>query len=531
MRVLWSEKEKQNISTCQANTSTFATAPLTRLFALNKFKHIVILSILCMVNPRSNKIRTKSVIAFEDIIFKSTQDAKLWNDVSGKEIEYYSEYTANHQHLGLGLKKQMQTTEDRKSMMLLIWKLFLLYLRNDHTLLSLFQRTAGTNWSVKQRMGCFFVYICTIMVATGMYYRSKSTNIWSDIIMSFMISLIATTPGFIIRKLFEYSKPREEQFQRQPSLHEIQARTEGARSSEAGGGGADSDNLEMVVEMRERFYEWMFPFPSYCKIIAWIVLILWAGGCTVTAVRSDSALYAFIFILNLCSIPQIVYGLSFDLLPISKVNEHNTHWEWYNDNDCWNTSLQLRIEEELSNEQFNGDYAEREEMNASGYGGSDSGSWLLSLFQSLMLSIFIWQPLVMMIWTLLCVSLFTWNLPLSIPWSLPALCHRCCCGLPHAEELARVNSESLQFQASTVELAELAHALHLNMSRGREDEPEFTRPETSAKSLIFANDQSRRPVDLLTFLANVDEWTAEGKDVSSPSQTPESAAQQRECER
>ena len=37
------------------------------------------------------------------------------------------------------------------------------------------------------------------MVATGMYYETETTNLWADIIMSFMISLIATTPGFILR--------------------------------------------------------------------------------------------------------------------------------------------------------------------------------------------------------------------------------------------------------------------------------------------------------------------------------------------
>merc|ERR1712217_879150 len=137
----------------------------------------------------------------------------------------------------------------------------------------------------------------------------------------------------------------------------------------------------------------------------------------------------------------IVYGLSFDLLPISKVNRNNANWGLYEDTNCWNTSLELRIEDELSNEQFNQDYEDREEMNASGYGGSDTGSWLLSLFQSLMLSIFIWQPLVMMIWTVLCVWMFSWNLPISIPWNLPALCRRCCCGPTEEDMLARMPKE------------------------------------------------------------------------------------------
>merc|ERR1719461_1208781 len=152
----------------------------------------------------------------------------------------------------------METKEDRKSLMLLTWHLFTLYLRNDHTVLSLFQRTAGTNWSLRQRLGCFFVYICTIMVATGMYYGTDYPNIWQDVIASFMISLIATTPGFIIRKMFEYSKPKQEHFAKQPSVSRSHPEFEGVESSSIN----LEENMQTVMEMRQKFFEWMFPFPS-----------------------------------------------------------------------------------------------------------------------------------------------------------------------------------------------------------------------------------------------------------------------------
>ena len=103
----------------------------------------IVIVVICLKNPLSSEKNTKSVIAYEDIIFKSTQDEKLWKDVSGKEIKYYSDFVAHHDLLGQGLLKQMETQEDRKSMLLLWWNLFKLYLRNDHTVLSLFQRTAG----------------------------------------------------------------------------------------------------------------------------------------------------------------------------------------------------------------------------------------------------------------------------------------------------------------------------------------------------------------------------------------------------
>ena len=112
-----------------------------------------------------------------------------------------------------------------------------------------------------------------------------------------------------------------------------------------------------------------------------------------------------------------MYGLKFDLEAAAVTNTENPRWALY-ETDCWNSSLQLRIENGLSGDKFNADYEKREEQNSSSYGGSDTGSWLLSLFQSLMLSILIWQPLTMLIWTLLCVWMFTWNLEISIPWNL-----------------------------------------------------------------------------------------------------------------
>ena len=88
----------------------------------------------------------------------------------------------------------------------------------------------------------------------------------------------------------------------------------------------------------------------------------------------------------------MVYGLKFDLDVESEDNEDNENWALY-DSGCWNTSLQLRIENELSIGYFGEEFQEREEMNSSSYGGSDTASWLLSLGQSLLLSMILWQPL------------------------------------------------------------------------------------------------------------------------------------------
>ena len=84
--------------------------------------------------------------------------------------------------------------------------------------------------------------------------------------------------------------------------------------------------------------------------------------------------------------------MQFDVSVSQEANQQNENFDLYQA-DCWNSSLSLRIENALSIDYFNEAYAEREQQNASSYGGSDAGSWLLSLGQSLLLSLFLWQPL------------------------------------------------------------------------------------------------------------------------------------------
>merc|ERR1719414_2925768 len=75
-------------------------------------------------------------------------------------------------------------------------------------------------------------------------------------------------------------------------------------------------------------------------------------------------------------------------------------------------------------------------MNGSSYGGSDSESWLLSLFQSLMLSLVLWQPLTLYVVTWIKIWMFTWHLEMLFPKNCPALIRRCCCGPTKADRLS-----------------------------------------------------------------------------------------------
>ena len=119
---------------------------------------LAVMLAVCWINPRSGSIRSKPIVAVEDIIFRSVQDELLWRDIVGLEIKYFSRYIPSHR-LGLGLLHMAKTRDDRRSICTLQAKLFRSYLRNDHTLLSVFQRSAGTNFSLKQRLGLFYMYV------------------------------------------------------------------------------------------------------------------------------------------------------------------------------------------------------------------------------------------------------------------------------------------------------------------------------------------------------------------------------------
>merc|ERR1712154_614590 len=99
-----------------------------------------------------------------------------------------------------------------------------------------------------------------------MGYGADHSNIVQDILASFFISLFATTPGFVLRKLFEYSKPKEEQFQQQASLTTPGHPGFGATTPGSPDHIEQKINVKMIAQLRHSFYEWMFPLPSYCRL-------------------------------------------------------------------------------------------------------------------------------------------------------------------------------------------------------------------------------------------------------------------------
>jgi len=201
---------------------------------------VVVLAVACICVPNNNA--DKPIIAFEDIIYKEFRDQYLHKHQQWHEIQqidrWYSKiaqtkrdmkmdgddfasgsqlFGAPHQSpsssprggrksIGEGVRK---TRKQSKYYCLLSVNLFKTYLKNDHTVLSVFQRSDGTNFSTKQRIGLFLLYMYCIMMADAIFYgRQNERPPMGELTASALISLIGTAPVYLIRVLFQWSKPR-----------------------------------------------------------------------------------------------------------------------------------------------------------------------------------------------------------------------------------------------------------------------------------------------------------------------------------
>ena len=148
------------------------------------------------------------------------------------------------------------------------------------------------------------------MVATGMFYGIEQTTMAKDIVASFMMSLMASSPGFIISIMFTWTGPGEVMSTKRPKRVHVSANsgslshsntgsmTESHQSQHSQSEGTKSVTKSMtksemsVIEkkiddlekMRKHFYDYNFPFPPITRKIAWVVLVIWSSAAVVTAV-------------------------------------------------------------------------------------------------------------------------------------------------------------------------------------------------------------------------------------------------------
>jgi len=223
-----------------------------------------------------------------------------------------------------------------------------------------------------------------------------------------------------------------------------------------------------------------------------------------------------IIISIIACLSAIVYGLSFDLSVSETENEDNSNSELYN-TDCWDTSLQLRLENALSVQLLESAEDEQDELNSSSYGGSDAMSWLLSLFQSVMLSLFLWQPLAIYVITWIKIWMFTWNLEVqgfSMVVNVPKLCRRCCCG--HTELVSDPSPKTSMVPRSKT-FAFGGHGQHTRVVSGSIDTVDIEIIEDSAETAGATESTGqvreisnyattighhRRPTDRLSYLCD-----------------------------
>ena len=421
--------------------------------------------ILCIFNPRSKNGNDKPSLAYEDIIIKEFKNKKFKHEQYAYEIDLLNKYIPNANKLGNGLIPLIKYDTNninnldyidkypKYNVCYLQFRLFRLYLGNDHTLLSMFQRTEGTNFSTRQRISCWFMYLCTIMMSNAIFYGIEQP-LFGGITASFISSLISTIPVFIVRYIFKSSKPRiikrniklndniidnkltlnnKRSLNRKDYIDDLKkihkkkdyTKIKYARNiiKKVIKNGNIKERFELVNEFRMIIFNQIYEFPHYFKYIAIILMIIWTLCCILLA---------------------IVYGLSFDILypyrpeqyfPVSLYNSVNNNpiiSDDYLSLNCSNNIVGYNIQTELSNKYAdNMDSLANEYTNKFDHFGTDIGdttSWLITLLISLVLSIFIWQPITIYILTWIKLWSFSLNLSLNTnPRTMKRLCRKVCC--------------------------------------------------------------------------------------------------------
>ena len=193
---------------------------------------------------------------------------------------------------------QMKTKGNRRSLCSVHWHLFKVSMSNEydsihtssehkclltfllfhfrHTLLFVFKRHSGTNFSGRQRLALFFMYLCTLMVAAAIFYGQDQSSVIKDILASLITSLVGTMPQNVIKIFFLKTKPRTKDMSK-----EILQRV-----SSTDGREIDMEEYQRITAKREELYKDMYKFPPICNEIAWCLLLTISVAACFVAVCS-----------------------------------------------------------------------------------------------------------------------------------------------------------------------------------------------------------------------------------------------------
>lgn len=124
---------------------------------------------------------------------------------------------------------------------------------------------SGTNMSVRQRLSLLYLYLCTISVAQAVFYGQDQSTLWQDIVASAITSLLGTFPSWIVMQLFTRSRPNKRIW------------TKSKSSTFYGSSLATPENRKKFKDAqteRRSLYKRRYPLPSYCRKVAWILVIV-----------------------------------------------------------------------------------------------------------------------------------------------------------------------------------------------------------------------------------------------------------------
>eukprot|EP01083_Nonionella_stella_P178808 632860_1 len=503
---------------------------------------VVVLFVACICVP--NNTADRPIIAFEDIIYKEFRDQYLHKHQQWHEIQqidrWYGKIAEHKRELsravgddtyassgGFGVTVNPESPHSpaspssvaipespssrnafaeaatfdfkpritrSKYYCLLSVNLFKTYLKNDHTVLSVFQRTDGTNFSTKQRIGLFLLYMYMVMMADAIFYgRQEERRPMGELTASALISLAGTVPVFLVRMLFQWSKPTviksaralpplmtdaNTNTSRSKANKDVQMLADIISSSTEDGEETEaqkkdeaknqkhvstqywsaiaklkhtsrpdmklvrkcmdyvnteahaSDKATLTAEIRLILFNYNYPFPHWCKKIAWAILITLSLVCIMTSV---------------------IYGIRFDLraeeMATQVGNEEHVLAQMTdtgNTDTCWgNMSIQLEAQTqvlaaqvvEIREEQARIEALEEpyEDDFAVIFGDEaiyDSTKWLLNVLISFLLSVFIWQPSSIYFFTWLKIWAFHngWVMEASLANAAMFVASYLCCG-------------------------------------------------------------------------------------------------------
>ena len=160
---------------------------------------VLFLFVLVIGEPRINKKKdTKPLLAIPDVISKSDK----------MQLMLHSGYAQALMVINDRSNEYRGRCKDKCSK---IFKVFKIYMKDYHTIISIFTASDHTNYSVKQRIGCCFMYLVTIMFVNAVFYSQSEQTLTASIILLICNSLLTCVPAYAIVYMFQFSRPKERQ--------------------------------------------------------------------------------------------------------------------------------------------------------------------------------------------------------------------------------------------------------------------------------------------------------------------------------